>query len=128
MKHKYINLVIFVCLNVYAFSQPILGNQKVFGGSDYEELRKICLTKDGGFIAGGFSYSNASGEKSENSRGADDYWIVKADRNGKIQWQKTIGGDGNDNFKSLIQTIDGGYALIGESSSNISGEKTDYCR
>jgi hypothetical protein len=129
MKLKYINLAFLAfIIHVYAFSQPVLGPQKTFGGSSYDELRKLCLTKDGGYIAGGLSYSDASGEKSQNSRGADDYWIIKANRNGKIQWEKTFGGDWEDNFKSIIQTNDGGYALIGESSSGISGEKTDYSR
>jgi len=128
MKNKYINLILCICMHVCAFSQPLLLWQKTIGGNDYDELRKLCKTKDGGFIAGGLSYSNASGEKSQNSRGSDDYWIVKVSSTGKIQWEKTIGGDGEDNFKSIIQTLDGGYALIGESSSNISGEKTDYCR
>jgi hypothetical protein len=129
MKHKYISAIFFTCiLHIDAFSQPVLGPQKTFGGSDYDEFRKLCLTKDGGYIAGGFSYSNASGEKSQDSRGYNDYWIIKANRNGKIQWEKTFGGDWEDNFKSIIQTNDGGYALIGESSSGISGEKTDYCR
>jgi hypothetical protein len=129
MKHKYLSLAIFTCIiYVQAFSQQVLGPQKTIGGSDYDDLQKLCLTKDGGYIAGGRSYSNASGEKSENSRGSEDYWVVKFNSNGKIQWQKTIGGDGDDFFRSVIQTIDGGYALIGTSTSDISGEKTDYCR
>src|SRR5215831_13780503 len=129
MKHKYLSLAIFICIiHVQAFSQQVLGPQKTLGGSDYDDLQKLCLTKDGGYIAGGRSYSNASGEKSENSRGSEDYWVVKFNSNGKIQWQKTIGGDGDDFFRSVIQTIDGGYALIGTSTSDISGEKTDYCR
>jgi hypothetical protein len=129
MKHKYIGVLFFICiLYIDALSQPVLGPQKTFGGSDYEELTKLCVTRDGGYIAGGFSYSYASGEKSQDSRGDDDYWIIKATRNGKIQWEKTFGGNQTDNFKSVIQTNDGGYALIGESSSDISGEKTDYCR
>jgi len=34
-------------------------------------------TFDGGYILGGFSESNKSGNKSENSRGNADYWVVK---------------------------------------------------
>lgn len=86
------------------------------------------VTSDGGLIAGGTSYSDSSYEKLQNGKGNGDYWIVKMDKNGAIQWSKTIGGSGNDNFKSIIQTSDGGYAVIGESQSNISYDKTENCR
>lgn len=129
MKLKYINLALLAfMIHVYAFSQPVLGPQKTFGGSDYDEIRKLCLTKDGGYVVAGLSYSNASGEKTENSRGGQDYWVLKLSRTGKIEWQKTIGGNGDDYCKSIIQTTDGGYAVVGDSRSDISGEKTDYCR
>jgi hypothetical protein len=88
----------------------------------------MAATSDGGLISGGTSYSDISFEKSENGRGNGDYWVVKTDKDGKIQWDKTIGGSDNDNLKSVIQTSDGGYALIGESRSNISFEKTENSR
>ena len=34
-------------------------------------------TSDGGYIIGGYSDSNISGDKTENSNGVDDYWVVK---------------------------------------------------
>jgi hypothetical protein len=83
------------------------------------------LTRDGGWIAGGYSYSNRSGEKSQNSRGIDDYWIIKFDKTGKIQWDKTIGGNSLDELSSVRQTKDGGYILAGYSLSDISGEKSE---
>jgi hypothetical protein len=39
---------------------------------------------------GGYSGSNVSGDKTENGIGGDDYWIVKIDSIGNIQWQNTI--------------------------------------
>jgi len=49
--------MLFTCItHIHAFSQQVLGSQKTFGGGDYDEFRKLCLTKDGGYIAGGFSY------------------------------------------------------------------------
>lgn len=56
-----------------------------------------------------------------------DYWIVKVDSQGVIQWQNTIGGYLTDHFRSLQQTSDGGYILGGYSSSNISLDKTENC-
>ena len=83
---------------------------------------------DGGYILGGESYSDKSGEKTENSRGINDYWIVKLDASGNIQWDQTIGGNKADGLTSLQQISDGGYILAGYSFSDISGEKTENCR
>ena len=127
MKQK-ILLLILICgiltSNVIA-QQGAIVRQKVIGGSSYDESWCVLKTKDGGMIVGGFSYSNKSAQKTQNIRGASDYWIVKMDQHGKIEWDKTIGGIGDDYFQSLIQTSDGGYALIGFSYSNISIEKNE---
>jgi hypothetical protein len=50
-----------------------------------DELHSISQTTDGGYICGGSSYSPISGEKTENSLGGIDYWIVKLDSAGNIQ-------------------------------------------
>ena len=113
---------------VCAFTQAIIQAQKVIGGSKYDELHSIYATKDGGLIAAGSSYSNKSGEKTQNTRGGRDYWVVKMNKTGKIEWDKTIGGNSDDICKAVIQTSDGGYALVGESYSNISVEKSEDSR
>ena len=99
--------------------------QNTIGGSSSDELYSLVQTTDGGFILGGMSYSNISGDKTENRIGSGDYWIVKTDALGVIQWQNTIGGSNTDELSSLVQTTDGGYILGGTSYSNISGDKTE---
>ena len=42
-----------------------------------------------------------------------------------IEWQETIGGSKNEFFRGFIQSNDGGYILVSESSSDISGDKTE---
>ncbi|MBK9638386.1 MAG: hypothetical protein IPO63_11415 [Bacteroidetes bacterium] len=44
-----------------------------------DDIYPILQTSDGGYILGGMSYSNISGDKTENSIGGIDYWIVKTD-------------------------------------------------
>src|SRR5690606_27776393 len=83
------------------------------------------LTSDGGYMAIGFSDSDASGDKTEDSKGGPDYWILKLDVTGNIEWQKTIGGNDGDSPNAIIQTPDGGYFISGYSYSNISGDKTE---
>lgn len=98
--------------------------QKTIGGLYLDELKSIIRTKDGGYIVGGYSNSPISGDKTEDNIGIGDFWIIKLDDKGNIQWQRTIGGDGDDNLSTLIQTKDGGYIAGGNSNSGASGAKT----
>ncbi len=107
-------------------SLGIIQWQKTIGGSNSDRLMSIHQTTDGGYILGGYSRSEISGDKSENSKmGSEDYWIVKVDSLGGVQWDNTIGGRKEDELSSIQQTTDGGYILGGYSTSNISGDKTE---
>lgn len=99
--------------------------QNTIGGSNSDWLNAVSQTDDGGFIIGGRSDSNISGDKTEVSNGGNDYWIIKTDASGNIEWQNTIGGNSDDWLYSIQQTDDGGYFLGGRSASNISGDKTE---
>lgn len=97
--------------------------QKTIGGKYFDELKSIEQTIDGGYILGGYSNSPISGDKTADNFGLGDYWIVKLDETGNISWQKTIGGDKDDNLFTLIQTKDKGYLLGGNSNSNATNSK-----
>jgi hypothetical protein len=118
--------------------------QRTIGGSGQDELLCAFQTRDGGYILGGSSSSGPSLNsntipdekfatigradlftKSEKSRGNMDYWIVKLNKQGVIEWQKTYGGQYTDQLRSMEQTTDNGYILAGYSNSPVSGEKTD---
>lgn len=99
--------------------------QKTIGGNGQEKVNSIIQTKDGGYLIAGSSSSDKSGEKSEDGRGNLDYWIVKLDKDGKIEWQKIYGGKQLDILKSVVQTVDGGYIFGGYSNSVASGDKLE---
>ncbi|MFI5170968.1 MAG: T9SS type A sorting domain-containing protein [Chitinophagales bacterium] len=101
--------------------------QNTIGGSGNDFLTVIIQTTDGGFIAGGYSGSGISGDKTEPSNGSNDYWIVKLNAAGSIVWQNGIGGSGADLLKSIKKTDDGGYIAGGNSTSPISGDKSEIC-
>ncbi|HEY6974731.1 MAG TPA: T9SS type A sorting domain-containing protein [Chitinophagaceae bacterium] len=128
MKHKY--LILFFLTGIYTntFSQPTMVHQKAIGGKFVDILSSLDVTKDGGLIAGGYSDSHISGEKTQNTNGYDDYWVVKLDKFRNIQWDKTIGGSNTDILYGIQQTRDGGYILGGLSFSNKSGDKTQHSR
>lgn len=118
---------LFGWLSVFA-QDPAIIWQKTIGGNAGDFSVAFESTTDGGYIIGGYSTSNMSGDKTENSNGGTDIWIVKLDVNGNIQWQNTIGGSGEDLLVSIKQTSDGGYIIGAGSDSNISGDKTENSR
>lgn len=99
-----------------------------FGGDWDDHLISMAPARDGGYLLGGSSYSNAGGDVSENSRGSDDYWVVKIDKRGNKLWDKRYGGHDSDLLTEILPLRDGGFLLAGRSSSNISGEKTENSR
>ena len=42
-----------------------------------------------------------------------DVYLVKTDGSGTMQWNKTFGGASDDRGYSVVQTVDGGYAIAG---------------
>ncbi|WP_445453144.1 T9SS type A sorting domain-containing protein [Flavobacterium sp. 25HG05S-40] len=98
--------------------------QKTIGGIGLDDLNCIEKTDDGGFIIGGSSSSNMSGEKTQNSYGNLDYWVLKIDSKGQIVWQQTFGGKYSDELRSISITPDEGLIIGGSSNSPETGNKT----
>ena len=90
--------------------------QKTYGGSGWDELWSIELTNDGGYILAGHSNSS-DGDVGGTHDTTLDCWLVKLDSIGNIQWQKTYGGSHEDSGRSIRQTSDGGYIVIGNAKS-----------
>jgi hypothetical protein len=119
-------LAVFCC--AFLTSHSIRAQQiewdKTFGGDWRETIAEIKQTSDGGYILGGSSWSGVSGDKSEESRGESDYWIVKLDAGGNKIWDRTFGGADTDILTTIHQTTDGGYIVGGTSWSGSGGDKT----
>ncbi|KFF15019.1 T9SS type A sorting domain-containing protein, partial [Chryseobacterium sp. JM1] len=117
-------------------------SETVLGGKGLDEVEKIIPTRDGGALLGIYSRSSelrVSGStdksssatsypvsrtaKSTDNFGEGDYWIVKLDKTGKVEWEKNYGGKGDDHIRTLALTS-AGYVIGGESRSERSGNKT----
>ena len=86
-------------------------------GVSYARLNSVVSTSDGGFIASGDAYiSDESGW---------DVLVVKMQANGSLSWNRTWGGDGDDNIGSVVQTSDGGYAFTGMTYSSFKNGYSD---
>lgn len=101
---------------------------KTLGGKYYDELKSIEQTTDGGYILGGYSNSPVSGDKTESNSGLGDYWVVQLNPDGEVLWQRTLGGDKDDNLAVLTQTKDHGFILGGSSNSGATDSKTKSSR
>ncbi|MEX1238882.1 MAG: hypothetical protein WEB30_04165 [Cyclobacteriaceae bacterium] len=106
----------------------IILSEKVYGGADNDLLLSMVSTNDGGFIMSGYSYSSTSFDKSEDSRGANDYWVVRTDANGNKLWDKTLGGSALDFGTAVAETADGGFLVGGYSDSGPGFDKTQTPR
>ena len=101
--------------------------QKSLGGSNSEGANSILQTFDGGFILLGYTGSD-DGDVSGlhiNFSPLFDYWVVKTDSIGNIQWQKCLGGTFWDEGYEVKQTTDSGYILIGNAKSG-DGDVTNH--
>jgi len=89
------------------------GNQewiKNFGGNSWDESFHLYQTSDNGYVIVG--YKTLPGSVGEN------VWLIKTDSSGNILWDKTYGGDGHDKGKSLCQTTDDGYIIVGSKTTS----------
>ena len=94
--------------------------QKSWGGNDTDYFNNIVQTKDGGFI--GLGYSDSTNVDGFQNKGNSDAIIVKYDKDGNMLWQKSLGGNYDEEFYGIVQTQDGGFVGIGYSeSTNIEG-------
>ena len=98
--------------------------QKNYGGSNWDIAESIKQTSDGGYIVCGYTLSSATGDVTGTNNGGDDYWVVKLDSSGTIEWQKNYGGSGNESALSIRQTPDGGFLIVGYTDSSSSGDIT----
>ncbi len=73
-----------------------------------EELNKVVVTKDGGYLAVGNSLYHGKG------RVATDLWLVKVDAVGKLLWEKGLGAVGGDDGLDIFEKENGEIVVIGE--------------
>jgi hypothetical protein len=80
-----------------------------YGGTGFERPSSLILTTNGGYAIAGRTSSFGSGES--------DFWLIKTNADGNMDWNKTYGGMGGDEARSVIETSDGGFAIVGNTAS-----------
>lgn len=95
--------------------------EKSYGGSGTDQATSVIPTLDGGYIVVG--NSNSTDSQVTGNHGGYDIWAVKIDDTGAIQWQRSLGGAGDEWATQVQQTLDSGYVISGYSDS-ASGQVT----
>ena len=91
--------------------------QNTYGGSGTEQVYQIIATSDGGYAITGYTFSYGAGKA--------DFWLVKTDASGEMEWSQVYGGPKFEIPYSVVETSDGGYALAGFTES-FGAVKTDF--
>jgi len=109
--------------DVYLIKTDINGNllwTKTYGGTDQDWGYRVAQTSDNGYIITGFTRSFGAGDA--------DIYFIKKDSKGDTLWTKTYGGSNFERGYWAQQTIDGGFIIVGETSSFGAGNLDVYLR
>lgn len=111
----FILLLLFNCSNddnSHSNSEGQITSVKTFGGNKNDSSQSVVATADGGYAVLGFTQS-MDGDITDKLDESFDYWILKFNAEDELQWQKTYGGTADERGRNIIQTADGGFAIIG---------------
>ena len=95
--------------DAYLLKTDSQGNEtwsQTFGGIGTDQGRNVVQTIDQGYMISG--YTDSFGES-----GGFNFWLIKTDLSGNLEWQRYYGGSGDDRAFCGTQTSDGGYAIAG---------------
>ena len=110
--------------DIWLFKIDSSGNllwEKSYGYSGADAGTAIIQTQDGGYFISGVldvTASNGEGSTLNKKHAGGDYWGIKTNAQGDIQWSQYFGGTFSDTPYDVIQTSDNGLILIGTSDSN----------
>lgn len=103
-------LIILLSLSTWTFAQHTYTWQRTYGNQDLDDLADdIVQTDDGDYVFTG----------STNGLSGNDYdiYLVKTDRVGNVIWNHQFGGQGMDKGAKMVKTSDGGFAIVGMTTS-----------
>jgi ABC-type cobalt transport system substrate-binding protein len=104
--------VILSIIGILLFVVELYGvhfSLETFGGAQDDRANDVIQTQDGGYLIVGETSSFGAGEK--------DIYVLKLDKSGNKQWEKTFGGKDDDEANAVVQTQDGGYLIVGGTNS-----------
>ncbi len=80
--------------------------QKTYGGPEDDDLCGVAVASNGDIIAAGTTESFGTGKS--------DFWVLRLNGEGKVEWQRAYGGVTDDMCRGMVLTPDGNVVLAGE--------------
>ena len=127
MKRLFFIISVFLFVNCSKDDGIIIPQQKIivgdldfaktYGGSKNDVAKSIVKTSDGGYAVLGYTQSN-DGDIADKPNEGFDFWVMKFTAENTLSWSKTLGGSADDRGNDIIQTSDGGFAVLGFSESD----------
>jgi len=111
--------------DIYVIKLDATGNiiwSKTYGGSGEDGSSQWGIT---GTVTSDGSFLFCANTKSYGA-GDNDVLLIKTDSLGSLQWSKTYGGTGDDQPRFAEQTSDGGFIIIGSTTSFGAGDLDTY--
>jgi hypothetical protein len=87
---------------------------RTYGGAGQDAGWSVLETGDG-LVLGGFTTSVGAG--------GHDFQLLAVDSDGELAWSRTYGGPGDELSWALAATDEGGFVLVGETTSTGAGEE-----
>jgi PKD repeat protein len=111
-------------VDFYVIRTDALGDTlwtRTYGGEGDEYCWDMDRTDDGGYILAG-----ETGETGSYGSGDKDFFLVRIDTQGTLLWSQSYGGPETDRGYSVRQTTDGGYIIVGSTTSFGAGDIDAY--
>lgn len=119
-------IAMLVCVCYWVFGQagsvkavqvyPLNAAQSFSAGAEMSSSSQ--RTSDGGNITTAYNMAVNNGKR--------DVYLYKTDANNKREWERSFGGSGDDEGRSVQQTDDGGYIITGYTCSYGAGRRDVY--
>ena len=97
-------VLLSLCSVVTVGAESLMWSQ-TYGGTSADYAYSLVETSDGGYALAGITYSFGAG--------LADFWLIKTDASGNMEWNQTYGGTNSETTSALVATSDGGYAIAG---------------
>ncbi len=115
---KILTLFFLNLLTLQVFAQPDVEWSDTYGGSFGDIPRTVLAIPGGGYLVAGLTLSDDD-DISDNN-GKSDGWLIRIDAQGGLLWERSFGGELQDEIKKIIPANDGGYIIAGYQSENTS--------
>lgn len=110
-------IILITCFPFFLSAQIAFWNS-YFGGSGFDIGKEIILRPDGSLVVAGEVYSSDGAAKDNHGSNSSDIIALKYSTQGVVFWKLTLGGTGMEELGEMIETRDGGYAIIGTTMSS----------